>query len=162
MKKFKKGFTLIELLVVIAIIGILTAIIIPNLSVSRQKAKVASFQAEMDSFKKAAELFFSNGNTYIGLFDITASPETIDIATADPVVKDILTALALKSADTFMYGLVSGNNYAVYGRLPGTLVDTVALADIWCVDNLGKSGNPSADATVGAGGQFDTAVAECW
>ena len=160
MKKNIKGFTLIELLVVIAIIGILAAIILPSLGTARLKGQVAKYQAEMDNIKKASAIFLSNNTNYTGLFSTIGSPEVIDVAGADDSVKNLLTSLAEKSSDTFVYGMVSsdGGEYAVYGRMPGTDPTTLLATDLWCSDNTGKSGNPSVDATT----QFTTAVSACW
>lgn len=55
-----KGFTLIELLVVIAIIGILAAIITPNAFNAILKAKVAKLEADMNTLRKAALLFYAD------------------------------------------------------------------------------------------------------
>lgn len=54
-KKMKKnkGFTLIELLVVIAIIGILSSIVLVNLQETREKARIARAQSDLNQLKTA-------------------------------------------------------------------------------------------------------------
>ncbi|PWB38539.1 MAG: hypothetical protein C3F02_03380 [Parcubacteria group bacterium] len=59
-KNGRIGFTLIELLVVIAIIGILSAVAIVNLNVSRDKAKFSNVQGSLSSLTPAILLCFEN------------------------------------------------------------------------------------------------------
>ncbi|MDD3032573.1 MAG: type II secretion system protein [Candidatus Pacebacteria bacterium] len=54
-QKNKKGFTLIELLVVIAIVGILSGVILVNLSGESDKASNARIKADMAQLRTAME-----------------------------------------------------------------------------------------------------------
>ena len=60
----KKSFTLIELLVVIAIIGILAAIAMPSISNVRAKARDSKRLADLNTFKTALEMYFSDHGEY--------------------------------------------------------------------------------------------------
>ena len=61
-KNLMYGFTLIELMIVIAIIGMLSTIILANLSNSRKQAKNSTIKNQMQSMKSEAELMYASNN----------------------------------------------------------------------------------------------------
>jgi type IV pilus assembly protein PilA len=63
----EKGFTLIELLIVIAILGILAAVIIPNVTSFITSGKVSAANSELASIQTAQEAYLADsGGAYAG------------------------------------------------------------------------------------------------
>lgn len=60
----KKGFTLIELLIVMAIIGLLSSILIPNISGAQNKAKEAAVKAVMYNIQVELEGYQIDNGSY--------------------------------------------------------------------------------------------------
>ena len=63
-RRGQKGFTLIELLIVVAIIGIIAAILIPNLLDALQKAKQKRTMGDQRGISTAIEAYATDNANY--------------------------------------------------------------------------------------------------
>jgi type IV pilus assembly protein PilA len=65
-KKFRrgeKGFTLVELLVVIAIIGVLAAVVVPNVGQFMGRGRTEAIAAELSNIRTATIAMMADGDT---------------------------------------------------------------------------------------------------
>ena len=63
-KKDAFGFTLIELLVVVFIIGVLAAVVMPNLMGARQRARDAKRKRDLEAVKSALRMYYNDNQVY--------------------------------------------------------------------------------------------------
>lgn len=60
----KNAFTLLELLVVISVIGVLVAVILPNLVGVRARARDSALKNDMRQLKTALRMYYNDNQTY--------------------------------------------------------------------------------------------------
>ena len=94
----EKGFTLIELLIVVAIIGILAAVIIPNVTTFMNTGRLNAARTEAENVKTAALAYFADHNT---------EPSLVGLPIRPMLVTGQYVTGALKGAYTF--DTTSGN-----------------------------------------------------
>jgi len=60
----QKGFTLIELLIVIAILGVIAAVVVPNLSRITSKGYVEAANGELDAVRTAVQMYYIDNDVW--------------------------------------------------------------------------------------------------
>ena len=141
------GFTIIELLVVIAIIGLLTAVVLASVTLSRLKAADANIKANLHTIQVQMEFLYGNTNSY-GIASLQSqinvspnpvgtctSPATQNVFICDATLKAALQSSLAQTSNgtTGLWGIgQNGNSYAVAFPLKAD------LANWWCVDSNGR------------------------
>jgi len=136
-RKMEKGFTLIEMLAVIAIIGILTSIVYPDLSGSRERARDSERVTEISEIVLALELYYNACRTYPS--SLPANPTTMTDGCPSGVnLGSFLSSIPVDplNSGTHVYTYAQGggsfvvrasleqNNSALSNDLDGTILST--------------------------------------
>lgn len=113
------GFTLIEMLIVVIVLGILAAIIIPQIAVSTDDAKLNTLETNLNGVRNAIELYyFEHNSVYPGGAIPTTKPAdvtTVPLALIAQLARytDVSGNIANAKDATYKYG-----PYIKNGKLP--------------------------------------------
>jgi type II secretion system protein G len=117
----KKGFTLIELIVVIAIIGILSAVVIVNISSSRSKARDAKRISDIAQIQLALEQYFE----WCGVYPKNSSGAIDTITNCAKKITDFISVIPKDPLTkvNYIYGVDDNNvplDYILKAELENT------------------------------------------
>ena len=110
--KGKRGFTLIEILIVIIVLGILAMIVVPQITVSTDDAKMSTVQSDLSYIRSVIQIYFAqHGDKFPGQTDSTNGSANNDAAVAAVSMVRQLTRytdsngkVSVNKDTTFKYG----------------------------------------------------------
>ncbi len=135
----ESGFTLIEMLIVIIILGILAMVIVPQITVSQDDAKISTLKTNLGGIRSAIEIYYTqHNNIYPGVKKVDGSGNDV----AD--IGESLTAFVAQLTQfTDATGKVSATKTAAFpfgpyikgGELPANpFKDNTLLCDLTITD----------------------------
>jgi len=116
----KKGFTLIELLIVISIIGILTAIVTPNLVAARARARDARRKGDLEAISQSLRLYYADNQSFPLTTAMPSSGEFFgdpDTATTYMSYLPFDPSFTTTNQVTYRYCSIDGNSFALVAKL---------------------------------------------
>lgn len=153
-KLLKKGFTLIELLIVIAIMGVLVALLLPNLAGARERARDSRRKTDLNNLQQAFRLYYNDSQA----FPLTA---TITGAWGSTLTSGTTTYMTVLPRDPSSapsalvnYGYSSdGNSYIILAKLENQSDQDIAASQLRCPSTyaqviLGYTKNAANDYVV--------------
>ncbi|GGM18944.1 type IV pilin protein [Deinococcus aerophilus] len=128
MKNGTQGFTLIELLIVIAIIGILAAVLIPNLLGAQKRAYDTGAQACAKSIQTALATKQIDSQTYVNNASETKATLTaLEGVSAGCAKAEILIKNASTSVATYSFQIGDTRGAKTYTVTPSDMVATTTV-----------------------------------
>jgi prepilin-type N-terminal cleavage/methylation domain-containing protein len=121
--KNQEGFTLIEMLVVVIILGILAMIIVPQISVSTDDARLNTLQTNLNSIRSAIEVYAAqHANRYPGTY---SEADGTTATTTDALAKQAFIAQLTQFTD--INGMANGTKTATFKYGPYLKTGTLPL-----------------------------------
>lgn len=140
LKRGEKGFTLIELLIVVAILGVLAAVVIPNVGRFLGRGETEAAKTELYNIQTAVYTMMTDNN-------ITTIPVPVAVATANmSAFPDDTTTAVAKGL-----GALDKKGYYLFGHDKTADGGTAVLVNYVSAQNTGWTYTVAADGTVTQG-----------
>ena len=128
----QSGFTLIEMLIVIIVLGILAMIIVPQITISTDDAKVSTLQSSLSGIRSAVEIYYvQHDNTYPGENDVTGAATSVDADAATAFLQQLTRYTTSSGAVTSVKNTTyKFGPYIKVGALPVNPFDAALDSDV--------------------------------
>ncbi|MFK7601911.1 type IV pilin protein [Deinococcus sp. SM5_A1] len=139
MKNSTQGFTLIELLIVIAIIGILAAVLIPNLLGARKRAYDTAAQACAKSIQTAEATYQIDRQAYVEITKVTGTADNLVLGATDTSGKAVTTVTNAAALEAGLNSGCADANMGITPTMTNAAAGVAASYSIVVADSRGKN-----------------------